>query len=351
MRTILYDQHCALGAKMVDFCGWEMPIHYQGILHEHAVVRNRVGIFDVSHMGRLSVEGKEAEKFLDYLSTNKITDKSDFSATYTLWLNEKGRCLDDVIIYRLKAFHFFVIVNAGNRAKDLKHLQTQAQNFDVKIKDHYQEEGILAIQGPKAENLVKSLFSEASQLKKMHFVPLTFKGQTLILSRTGYTGEDGFEIYAKNTLIQELWLGFLKEGAEPIGLGARDTLRLEMGYPLYGHELSENIYPHETIANWTIRWNKEFLGKKAIESQLADYHQYGVELIEKGIAREGHQVYKEGHLIGQVTSGTFSPTLSRAIALVFVERALEVGDLVDIQIRQNKVKGKVVKLPFFGGKA
>lgn len=355
MKTALYDKHVALGGKMVEFSGWEMPIYYKGIIHEHHAVRQHVGIFDVSHMGRVLVEGKDAERFLDYVSTNKIIGKDNLTATYTVLGDATGGSVDDVIIYKQAPERFFVVVNAGNRGKDLEHLKKEGLHFDVSITDRYRDEGILAIQGPDACSLMSKLFPGAAQLKKMRFAPEVYKGTPLILARTGYTGSDGFEVYAPIDAIVALWDDLLEEGAsygiEPIGLGARDTLRLEAGYALYGHELSDVIAPVESVSSWTVKWDhRNFLGKPvlhALANSPTKRSQYGIILLDKGIAREGYEVVKEGVVIGKVTSGTLSPTLNQAIAIVLVQGALQEGDLVDVVIRGNLVKAKVVRLPFW----
>jgi len=354
MRTALFDRHCALGAKVVEFCGWEMPVQYKGIIPEHKAVRQSVGIFDVSHMGRILVEGKDAEKLLDYLSTNKIAGKDNGTATYTVWNKPNGGCVDDVIIYKIDPTHFFVIVNAGNRQKDLDHVKQQSKDFDVRIQDKFKEEGIIAIQGPKALDLVAETFPEAGNLKFMHFTALKHMGREMILSATGYTGSGGFEIYAPHELIVDLWDRFLengkKYGIEPIGLGARDTLRLEMGFALYGHEINEEISANESVSAWTIKWEKEFLGKDSlqkIESGPNKRREYGVVLLDKGIAREGYEVFHRNHSIGKVTSGNYAPTLEKAIAIVLVNEKLAVGAVVEIQIRNNRIKAEVVELPFY----
>ena len=221
------------------------------------------------------------------------------------------------------------------------------KNFDVTIQNRYNEEGILAIQGPNALVIVNRLDEQVNQLKPMRFTPI----DDVILSTTGYTGETGFEIYAPNSIILELWDHFIKEGVVPVGLGARDTLRLDMGYALYGHELSETIAPTESVASWTVKWKKEdFLGKAALEKleSFADKRsQYGVILVDKGIAREGYDVIQNGQVIGKVTSGTHSPSLNQAIAIILVKGKLEEGDTVEIQIRKNRVQAYVVKLPFY----
>lgn len=352
MRTALYENHCALGAKIIDFAGWEMPLHYKSMAAEHLAVRNGIGIFDVSHMGRINISGKEAEMLLDYLSTSLIQGKPNFSATYTVWPNTEGGSIDDLIIYKKDPHQFFVIVNASNRQKDLTHLKKYGAAFDVKIEDLFSSEGILAIQGPKAQDAVSTVFPEAAALKPMHFLTTNYNGSEIVISCTGYTGAGGVEIYAPNHIIVELWERFLTEfkEMEPVGLGARDSLRLEMGYALYGHELSDTICPSESVSHWTIRWTKkEFLGKQQmqqLENNPKKRSEYGIILEDNRIARDGYTVYRDNKQIGQVTSGSFSPSLNRSIALILVEGQLKPGDLVEVQIRQNKVQGEVVRLPF-----
>lgn len=353
MKTCLYERHLRAGAKMVDFFGWEMPIQYTSIIEEHLAVRNKVGVFDVSHMARILVEGTDAEKFLDYLSTNKIEGKKEGTATYTVWCNEDGFCLDDVIIYKRDAERFFVIVNASNREKDFIHLKEKSLGYQVHIHPLFSD-GILAIQGPQATSLIQKIFPEASSIKFMHFKPLFYQDHEIILSSTGYTGSGGFEIYGSANSIINLWdqlflLG--KEfGLQPVGLGARDTLRLEKGYALYGHELTETILASETVSAWTIKWEKsDFLGKKTLEngeSSSKKRGEYGMMLIEPGIARENYLIFKKGQSIGKVTSGTFSPSLNKAIAIILVREKLELGEIVEVQIRQKLVKAEIVSLPF-----
>lgn len=356
MRTALYPFHEKLGAKIVDFSGWEMPLQYQGIVSEHLAVRQHAGLFDVSHMGRITVEGPDAESLLDFLSTNEIAHKEIGTATYTVWCNASGGCVDDLIVYRETPSRFFVVVNAGNRQKDLSHLQEHAKGKNVRITPHYETDGILALQGPAAERIMAKIFPGASAIPSMHFASCSFEGEKVILSRTGYTGAGGYEIYASNRAIVALWERLLESGRKeqvvPLGLGARDTLRLEMGYALYGHELSAEIAAIETVSAWTVKWNKsDFLGKAALEKLRASgqmKHEYGILLNEGcGIAREGFSVFLDQQPIGLVTSGTFSPSLNRAIAIVLVERKLKEGDSVEIQIRHNRCQARVVPLPFY----
>jgi aminomethyltransferase len=332
---------------MVDFSGWQMPIQYTGIRQEHLAVRSGAGIFDVSHMGRVKVEGKDAESFLDYLSTNKIAGKADLTATYTVWCYEDGTCVDDVIIYRLSAEKFYVILNASNREKDLDHLKKHTESFEVTITPLFSE-GIIAIQGPKVLTYLEPLLGSLADIKPMRFKMLNEKEESFIAA-TGYTGEKGFEIAGPSPFITFLWDQLVETGVVPIGLGARDTLRLEKGYALYGHELSDKILATESISNWTVKIDKtKFLGKEALQSKTEKKRfTKAVELIDKGIAREGNAVFYKEKEIGQISSGTFSPSLDKAIALALVNEDLKIDEVIEIQVRANKLKAKVVALPFF----
>lgn len=354
MKTILYEKHLALGAKLIDFGDWQMPLQYQGIIQEHHAVRHRVGIFDVSHMGCIFIEGKDAESYLDYLSTNEIKGKGPSKAVYTVWCTETGASVDDLIVYCQDAFRYFVVVNAANRQKDLKHMQQHATGFNVSIKEKFDEYGILAIQGPKAKGLIGEIFPAAAALKPMHLIEIPYQKQMIILSTTGYTGSGGFEIFAPINLIEGLWDLILEKGQgcgiEPIGLGARDTLRLEMGYALYGHEINESIAPTESVSAWTVNLSKEkFIGKEALlklEASQQKRSEVGLILIDPGIARESYEVLSDGKQIGKITSGGYSPTLERSIAIALTEKTLQPGEIVEVKIRKNLCKAQVVKLPF-----
>jgi aminomethyltransferase len=349
-RTALYAKHVELGAKIVEFAGWEMPILYSGVIEEHKAVREKIGIFDVSHMGRISVSGPEAEKFLDFLSTNKVTGKSDGSAVYSVWCHENGGSVDDVIVYRESMTQFFVVVNAGNRNKDLQHMLHYAKNFNVAVQDLFNEGAIIAIQGKFALDLQKILFPETVALKFMHFQRVNFEGESIIISRTGYTGSPGFEIYCSNHVVNKLWDQAMSHGAQygiaPIGLGARDTLRLEMGYALYGHELTDEILPIESVSAWTVKLDKgPFIGSEALK-RGSPRHEIALQLTGPGVPREGYPVLLNGKTIGTITSGTMSPSLSKGIAIALVEINLSKGQTVDVQIRKNQVPAEVVSLPF-----
>lgn len=351
-KTALHAWHLSHGARMAEFAGWEMPIQYEkGTLAEHQAVREAVGMFDVSHMGRIIVRGPEAEALLDYLSTNKIAGSPIGKAIYTVWPNEQGGCVDDLIVYRLGSEEFFVVVNAGNREKDLNHLQHYAKDFDVTIESRYDEDGILAIQGPKAPEIIQKLIPETAELKPMRLGSFIFEGEPVIIARTGYTGEKGYELMGPNHLIPKLWERCFElgagEGIEPVGLGARDTLRLEMGFALYGHELTDEIASTESVSAWTVKMDKEdFLGKKALEAKTKLRHTYGVVIEGGGIPRVGYRVLKDGQPIGTVTSGNQALSIGKAIALLLLDQAVEEGDVLEIEIRKRTVPAKVVALPF-----
>lgn len=354
LHTPLYATHKALGAKMVEFCGWEMPVYYDGIISEHHTVRQHVGLFDISHMGRIQIEGEEAESFLNYASTNIITGKSDRSATYTLLGNNAGGTIDDVMIFKVDKRHFFLVANACNRKKVFNYLSQIAQPFGVTVKASYLSEGILALQGPDSYQLMKRVFPSSALINPMQFEILKQDNKQVILSHTGYTGSGGFEIFVEQDQIVSLWERFLNEGKEwgirPIGLGARDTLRLEKGYALYGHEMTEDIAPTESVAAWTVKWQKEnFVGKaalEALENSGSKRHAYGIIMIDPGIPRSEYEVYFAGKVVGIVTSGTMSPTLNQGIGMILVEVSLQLDDVVDVQIRDSRRRAKIVKLPF-----
>lgn len=336
---------------MVSFAGYDMPIHYKSIIQEHQVVRNDVGMFDVSHMGQIGVSGEQAAQVLDYLSTNKIAAKANNTATYTVWCHSHGGSVDDLMIYKRTPDSFFLIVNASNREKDLAHLLEHVKGFKVTVEPRFDQDGILAVQGPKAVDVVAKIFPESKALAPMRFFETTYDQTRICIAATGYTGAGGIEIIAPNAVIVALWDRLLQEGVEPIGLGARDTLRLEMGYALYGNELDDQISALESVSAWTVKLDKsDFLGKVAMQTLLSGQNRrfaYGIVLKDKAIVRHGNEVYREGKKIGLVTSGSFSPSLQASIALILVNETLNDGDHVTIQIRQQQAEAIVTKLPFW----
>lgn len=345
MRTGLYSHHIALGAKMVPFGGWEMPLQYRGIIEEHMTVRNRVGIFDVSHMGRIDIAGKDAEQLVDFLSTNSIMDKKEGSAIYTVWCSPSGGCIDDLIVFKHSHERFSVIANASNREKDLAHLKDYTRSYDITVEERY-DEGILAVQGPQAKDILKTLLPEHATLKPMRVVSALWKGSPLLISGTGYTGSGGFELYGTMEVIVDLWERICGLGASPIGLGARNTLRMEKGFALYGNELSESIPVTETVSAWTVKTERrDFLGKEALLNHKTGRCAYGIRL-EQGIPREGYPIFLNNQQIGHVTSGTMSPSLQKGIAIILVETNLHPGENVEVEIRSQRHRAKVVNFPF-----
>ena len=353
MKTCLYDQHLALKAKMVDFAGWQMPISYESALKEHLWVRENAGLFDISHMAKIWIEGPKSEEFLNYIATNQVDKLADKKAQYTVLCDEKGMCVDDVIIYRENAERYFVVVNASNREKDLAHFVKYGKAFDVTITPNFQTHGIVALQGPKSKEIISQFFDQVGELKFMCFDSFSDRGVQMIVARTGYTGEHGYEIYGDQEAIVELWMEILYKNQDivkPIGLAARDTLRLEMGYALYGHELTDQISPLESIASWVVKWKEsDFLGKEALKTlkeQGAKRSQHAILLEENAIARPGCAVLVNGEEKAIVTSGGYSPTLKRSIALIMAGGVLKESDKVGVLIRDREIEAKVVKLPF-----
>jgi aminomethyltransferase len=344
MKTVLYETHCALGAKMTDFSGWEMPLQYQSAINEHHIVRDKVGVFDVSHMGRILVSGPDAEVFLESLSTNTIKGKKNFTATYTVLTNHQGGSVDDTIIYRYHSEYFFLVTNAANRNKDLMHLLHESKNYQVKIQDHFAEDAILAVQGPKANDVLFSLFPELDALKPMQFLEVSYKGSTFPVASTGYTGAGGFELYPPNSLSVSLWEALMDLEVAPIGLAARDTLRLEKGFALYGHELDDSIAPNESISKWTVK-DHSFLGRDAMVVPAKRF-QYGVLMEGRHIPRKDCRVMKGQEEIGVVTSGGFGPSIEKGIAIVMLNEELAIGEDLEVEIRGKLCSAKLTKLPF-----
>lgn len=343
MRTPLYAIHQSLGAKMIDFAGWEMPVQYKGIIEEHTAVRTHAGIFDVSHMGRIAVEGEDAERFCDFVLTNTIEGKKDQAAVYGVLCREDGTSIDDVIIFRHSPSRCSVVSNASNRERVFEHLQTLSKTWKVNVTAPFREEGILAVQGPASLSIAEILFPGISEMAVM----TVKETPAYILSRTGYTGEKGFEIFVPFADLESFWNKLTTLGIVPVGLGARDTLRLEKGYALYGHELSDTIAPTESVSSWSVKLKKsDFIGKKSLESSIYKRKQYGIVLQEAGVARADCPVYQNGTQIGLITSGSFSPTLKKSIAIAMTDKAMQHGDIVDVGIRDRRVKAVVVPLPF-----
>ncbi|MBI2335425.1 MAG: glycine cleavage system aminomethyltransferase GcvT [Deltaproteobacteria bacterium] len=355
-KTPLYDWHVKAGAKMAAFAGYAMPISYQGVLEEHKAVRERCGLFDVSHMGEFFLQGPDAVKILQHLFCNDVQSLKAGRAQYTLLLNEQGGVVDDLIYYRLGEDRFLICVNASNVEKDFQWMQQHfPKQSQASFKNESEAWALLALQGPKSVEVLKKLGSDFNDLAKSTVAEVKLGAIDCILACTGYTGEKGCEIFVKNSSALTLWQQLLEAGREfgivPIGLGARDTLRLEMAYPLYGHELNDHTTPWEAGLAWVVKLNKEeFIGKPALLDAKAKGLKKllkGFVMIEPGIAREGYRIFLNKQDCGVVTSGTWSPSLEQAVFLAYVENpSLQVSTEVFVDIRGKMKKAKCVSLPF-----
>jgi len=355
-RTPLYDEHIADGGKMVDFAGWLMPISYGSQLEEHANVRSDAGMFDVSHMTVVDLTGARTREFLRYLLANNIDRLKDHGrALYSCMLNERGGVIDDLIVYFIREDFFRMVVNAGTRAKDLAWLEQQSVDFSVTVTER-PELAMIAVQGPHARAMTLPLLSDAVRASAGELQPFfgLFDGDWFI-ARTGYTGEDGFEIMLPAEQAADFWSRLRAAGVRPTGLGARDTLRLEAGMNLYGADMDETVSPLESALGWTVAWEpaeRDFIGRKALEQQRIDgveQQLVGLLLEDKGVLRN-HQKVVTRHGVGEITSGSFSPTLQRAVAFARVPR--DTGDTCQVEIRGKLMRVRVLKPPFVrNGKA
>ena len=333
MRSPFFQNHLELKAKMVDFHGWEMPLQYSGIIDEHKNVRENVGLFDVSHMGRFKIKG-DAESQIQKLITNDITKIGDKQSIYSPMCNEKGGIIDDIIVSRINSNEFLIIVNSSNIKKDFDWISGNIQSCE--FQNITNDSALLALQGPKAINILKDMkVEQIENLKSFHLLEVKIDDVDCIISRTGYTGEDGFEILFDSKNVQ-IWKKLLevgtKYGIKPVGLGARDTLRLETGLMLYGNDIDETVTPLEATLKWTVKFETEFIGKVALETKKVERKLRGFEIESKRIARKNNKVYDGQKEIGIVTSGGFSPTLNKPIGYCFVpvDYPLERKIMIDI---------------------
>ncbi len=352
LRTPLYDWHIRHGGRMVEFGGWDMPVQYGSIVEEHQCVRTAAGLFDISHMGRLSFAGADALALLQQVYTNNAATMKDGQVRYGLVCNERGGIRDDVLVYRWP-YGWAMVVNASNREKIVDWLHQHKNGRAVEITDQTMTTCMLAVQGPQALALCRGLTdADAEQLAYYQATPTRFRGQGCVVSRTGYTGEDGIEIMASAAQAVELWEELVRRGAKPCGLGARDTLRLEAAMPLYGHELSEDIDPFQAGLSWAVKMDKgDFIGRDALLRRREDVRlprRAGLELMGRRAAREGSAVLREGRTIGRVTSGTVTPTLNKAIAMAYVDPASTATDTrCTVDVRGKIEEARVVPLPFY----
>ena len=356
-NTALSTTHEALGAKMVPFAGYNMPVQYEGVNIEHETVRNAVGVFDVSHMGEFLIEGEHALKLIQKVSSNDASKLTIGKAQYSCLPNDDGGIVDDLIIYRIKENTYLLVVNASNIEKDWNWIQSKNE-VRATMRDLSEDYSLLAIQGPKAIEAMQSLTSHnLSAINFYNFVVGDFAGiEHVIISATGYTGSGGFEIYCKNSEVKQIWDKVLEAGSDfgikPIGLAARDTLRLEMGYCLYGNDIDDTTSPIEAGLSWICKFSKSFTNSEALEEEkrrTPERKLIAFELDERGIPRQGYDIVDgNGNKIGEVTSGTMSPSLGKGIGLGYVPTVFsDVNSKINIQIRKNAVPATVVKLPFY----
>ena len=355
-KTALSSTHEELGAKMVEFAGYYMPLQYEGLGIEHETVRNAVGVFDVSHMGEFLISGPNALELIQKVSSNDATKLTIGKAQYSCLPNDKGGIVDDLIIYKIKEEQYLLVVNASNMEKDWKWI-TSHNTMGAEMKDLSMDYSLLAIQGPKAVEAMQSLTEvNLADIKFYHFEVAPFAGiENVIISATGYTGSGGFEIYCKNEEVKQVWDKVLEAGADfgikPIGLAARDTLRLEKGYCLYGNDINDTTSPLEAGLGWVTKFTKDFINSENLKAQKEAGIQkklVGFEMIERGIPRHDYPIVDtEGNEIGVVTSGTMSPTMNKGIGMGYVPTELSSPDSeILVQIRNKQIKAKVVKMPF-----
>ncbi|MGB5435255.1 MAG: glycine cleavage system aminomethyltransferase GcvT [Maribacter sp.] len=359
-NTALTKTHEALGAKMVPFAGYNMPVSYEGVTIEHETVRNGLGVFDVSHMGEFLIEGPNALALIQKVTSNDASKLTIGKAQYSCLPNETGGIVDDLIVYRVKEETYLLVVNASNIKKDWDHISKYNKAFNADMKDLSEHYSLLAIQGPKAVAAMQSLTSvDLSGIKFYNFVVADFASiDFVIISATGYTGSGGFEIYCKNSEVKQVWDKVMEAGADfgikPIGLAARDTLRLEMGYCLYGNDITDETSPLEAGLGWITKFTKDFVNSEALAKEKEHGPKdklVGFELEDRGIPRQGYDIVDgQGKTIGHVTSGTMSPSLGKGIGLGYVPVIFsEAGSKINIQIRKNAISATVVKLPFYKG--
>ena len=358
-RTPLYQAHKGLGAVMVDFGGWDMPVYYTNVIDEHNSTRNAATLFDTCHMGEFWVEGRQAHDFLQYAVTRNIPKDKPGKMHLSVMCNPKGGILDDLTVYTFSPEKFFVVVNSSTCDKDFNHLELLLgeSGFDCKLKNVSGKTGKIDVQGPKAEKVLQKISKDKlSKIKYYEFFETEISGASSIVSRSGYTGEDGFEVYSDSKKIEGIWTDLLEEGTDEevkaAGLGARDTLRLECAFNLYGNELDENTTPLEARYGWVVDFTKNnFVGKAVLEGQKKTGVKkllVGFEMLDKAVARHGYRVFNNTKEIGVVTSGSYAPTVKKNIGMCSVNADYsKVGLPIDIEVRDKRYKAKIVGLPFY----
>jgi len=360
-RTHLYEWHVEHGGRMVPFAGWEMPVQYSsGPIQEHHATRQVAGLFDIDHMGQAEVRGPDAEAFVNRLVTYDVTKMKLYDAHYAIFCYADGGCVDDLFVYKMpeaQGYYFFLAINAANRAKDVAWLQAHTRGFDVQVKDISDETYMLAFQGSKAPQILDRLTQvDLSGVARFTAIQDTIlEDVPVLLGRTGYTGEDGFELFFPAEQARKVWESILEEGQPegvvPIGLAARDSLRFEACMPLYGHEISASISPVEARLTFAVSFEKDFIGRDALLKQKLEKTErllVGFDMVERGVPREHYTVLHQGEEVGHVTSGMFSPTTKRYLGMALVPRQVSaLGTEIDIVIRGKPIKAKIVKRPFY----
>jgi aminomethyltransferase len=356
LQTSLHDWHHAHGGRLVAFGGWSMPVQYSTIVEEHNAVRERVGLFDIGHMGRIRFDGPEAPAWLDRVTTNRVTALAPGQIQYSLMVDERGGILDDVLVYRRPDGSYFLVCNASNRPKVLAQLETHRAGFEAEMQDLTFHTAMIAVQGPAALAVAQRHFdAPLTDLPYYRCVDGSFRGAGALVSRTGYTGEDGFELILSREQAGAAWEALMDAGRvfgiRPCGLGARDTLRFEAAMPLYGHEMDETVGPFDAGLGWAVKLDKgDFVGREAVRENKAhpSRARIGLELAGKRIARQGSDVQLDGSVIGRVTSGTFAPTLGRSLAMAWVHPpGAASGSPLTVDVRGHDESARVVKLPFY----
>ena len=350
-RTPFYEIHKAAGGKLVEFGGWEMPVQYSGILDEHNTIRKAVGLFDVSHMGEVYATGPNAEKFVNNLITNDVNKLVDGQILYSPMCYEHGGVVDDLLVYRFNDEKFLIVINASNVDKDFQWMSEHILGADVV--NHSSDVAEVALQGPLAQKTLQKLTSfDLNSLKYFYFTEFEIVGVHCLISRTGYTGEDGYEIYFDNANAEKIWNALMEAGKEfgikPCGLGCRDSLRLEAGLMLYGNDITQDVTPLEAPLKWTVKLDKEdFIGKRALLEKPIKRKLVGFELLERAVPRHGNEVYIGGEKFDYVTSGIFSPTLQKPVGFAFVPVDLPLGDGIEVKIRDRLIKAKTCSYRFY----
>ena len=355
LKTPLYDVHVREKGKIVPFAGYLLPVQYEGVIAEHLAVRNQAGLFDVSHMGEITIKGPGALATLNHLLTNDFTRMSLGKVRYSVMCNENGGCVDDLLVYKFGEEDYFLVVNASNRHKDFEHMKKNILP-DTEIEDISDSIAQVALQGPNSREIMKKVMKEEDIPEKYYTAKrnVDIGGMNCIISYTGYTGEAGYEIYMANENAEKMWDLLREAGAEygliPCGLGARDTLRLEASMPLYGHEMDEEVSPLETGLDFAVKMDKEeFIGKKALlERGEPQITRVGLEIIDRGVLREHQDVYIGDEKIGHTSSGTFSPLLKTSIAMALIDKKYSaLGTVVEVDVRGRRLKAKIIEMPFY----